>query len=127
MKNITVFILLTALTLPLFLNTGIMSYYSIDIKAFAEKYCSNLDKPELHCNGKCKLKQIVINTDSNPNSKEKKNTRFLRLPLFYKHPAKFSFNQKNTVILSSLKRQTKHNFKDNVFLEIPSPPPRVFS
>lgn len=123
-KNISVFILLATLTLPLFLNTGVMSYYSVNIKAFTEKYCSNLDQPELHCNGKCKLKQIVINTDSNPNSKEKKNAQFLKLPLFYKHHATYAFKQSHKVLSSALKRPSNPNFLGHVYLEIPSPPPR---
>ncbi|MDF0715097.1 hypothetical protein PY092_02955 [Muricauda sp. 334s03] len=34
-------------------------YYSLDREGFIEKLCENKDKPELNCNGKCMLAQML--------------------------------------------------------------------
>jgi hypothetical protein len=74
----------------MFFQTMKFSYLVVEFttnnKAFTEKYCSNKNKPELKCNGKCHLNQEVTKTsDSNkPLPSEKSESR--RLPveiLFY--------------------------------------------
>ena len=34
-------------------------YYSLDREGFIEQLCENKDKPELNCNGKCMLMQML--------------------------------------------------------------------
>jgi len=41
------------------------AYYYIDQSGFIEQFCENIDKPEMECNGKCHLKNIVEKKTSN--------------------------------------------------------------
>ncbi len=44
------------------------AYYYVDYEGFIEKYCINITKPELQCNGKCHLNKVVNdNTESDEN------------------------------------------------------------
>lgn len=40
------------------------TYYKVDPAGFIERLCENKDKPELKCNGKCHLKKVTQQTDS---------------------------------------------------------------
>lgn len=41
------------------LRSGIyFAYYLIDTEDFIENFCQNKNKPELHCEGKCKLSDV---------------------------------------------------------------------
>ena len=52
------------LFLALFWNTFYVSltyaYYYVDQSGFIERFCENLDKPEMKCDGKCHLKNVVV-------------------------------------------------------------------
>lgn len=39
----------------------IMSWYNLNKEAITNKYCVNIDKPVLKCNGKCHIKKIISN------------------------------------------------------------------
>tara|TARA_R110002167_G_scaffold125448_7_gene305592 strand:+ start:784 stop:1113 length:330 start_codon:yes stop_codon:yes gene_type:complete len=39
---------------------GTLGYYAIFTEDFIENYCVNRAKPELHCDGKCALAQMLI-------------------------------------------------------------------
>ncbi len=51
------------LFLALFWNTFYVSltyaYYIVDQPGFIEQFCEKIDKPEMKCNGKCHLKDVV--------------------------------------------------------------------
>ena len=53
----------------LFWNTFYVSvtyaYYYIDQSGFIERFCENIDKPEMECNGKCHLKEVVEKKTTN--------------------------------------------------------------
>lgn len=53
----------------LFWNTIYISltytYYYADQSGFIELFCENVDKPEMQCNGKCHLKDVVEKTTTN--------------------------------------------------------------
>lgn len=77
--------------------------YITNNKAFTEKYCKNIDKPELKCNGKCHLKKELAKTSENnkpENSEQKQNTNYQAEILFfetitlYKFPSDFCFLNK---------------------------------
>ncbi len=44
------------------------AYYSLDSDGFIEWLCENKEKPELQCNGKCYLMQIIQKKDSDKQS-----------------------------------------------------------
>ncbi len=61
------------------------AYYYLDQSDFIALFCKNIDKPELKCNGKCHLKEVVkeqTNTDQIPSKKFvlKKITLFFEKP-----------------------------------------------
>ncbi len=52
-------------------KTAILQYeFIFDNEHFTEKYCSNIKKPELKCNGKCHLKKISSEKETQNNSKK---------------------------------------------------------
>ncbi len=63
----TIFSLL--LLFALFWNTFYVSltyaYYYVDQPGFIERFCGNIDKPEMKCNGKCHLKDVVEKKTAN--------------------------------------------------------------
>ena len=77
--------------------------YTTNNKAFTEKYCKNIDKPALKCNGKCHLKNELAKTSETNkpvNSKKKQNTNYQTEILFfetitwYQFPSDFCFLNK---------------------------------
>lgn len=65
--------LVTFLFSTLFYNVRfsyLVFFYSVDNKSFTEAFCENKDKPELHCNGSCHLKDVQKDLKKNKGSKE---------------------------------------------------------
>ncbi len=50
-------------------------YYTIDQKGFIENFCINKDKKNLHCEGKCKLKEL---SKEDPNTAKESNFDFTK-------------------------------------------------
>lgn len=47
-----------------FIQIGVFIEYVVDIEAYTQKYCVNIDQPQKKCNGKCKLtKQLAENEE----------------------------------------------------------------
>jgi hypothetical protein len=40
-------------------NSLLLMYYQVDTTAFINTFCVNKDRPQLHCDGKCKLSQLL--------------------------------------------------------------------
>ncbi len=40
-------------------NSVLIAFYQINTNAFVQVFCENKNRPQLACNGKCKLAQIV--------------------------------------------------------------------
>lgn len=59
-----VLVFVSLLVLKSFFNLLLTTFYYVDKELFIEKFCENIDKPELECNGKCKLKKIAENTSN---------------------------------------------------------------
>ena len=82
----------------MFFQTMKFSYLVVEFttnnKAFTEKYCSNKNKPELKCNGKCHLKAELAKASKEniPASQESKNIVILDL-LFLETLSEFKFNK----------------------------------
>ena len=68
--------------------------YTTNNKAFTEKYCKNIDKPALKCNGKCHLKsELAKASEENiPASQESKSNLTVEL-LFLETIPEFKFNR----------------------------------
>lgn len=41
------------------------TYYLLDNEGFTENFCQNQDKPEMHCDGKCKLADVASENEKN--------------------------------------------------------------
>ena len=41
------------------------AYYYVDQSGFIERFCENIEKPEMKCNGKCHLKDVVEKETTN--------------------------------------------------------------
>lgn len=73
MKISTYIFAISLTTLLLFNSTRVSltyAYYNMDTVAFIEKFCENIDKPELKCNGKCHLKKVVQSQDQDQKTPE---------------------------------------------------------
>lgn len=47
-----------------FIQIGVFIEYVVDIEAYTQKYCVNIDQPQKKCNGKCELtKQLAENEE----------------------------------------------------------------
>ncbi|PIE48803.1 MAG: hypothetical protein CSA39_05855 [Flavobacteriales bacterium] len=51
-------------------NLYLTVFYQIDRAGFIEKYCENIDKPDLKCNGKCKMTKMALETSSEEKKPE---------------------------------------------------------
>jgi len=89
------------LFLALFWNTFYVSltyaYYFVDQPGFIEQFCENIEKPEMKCDGKCHLKDVV----------EKKTTK-------EDVPVNMIVLEETTLFF---KKITNPNLKGNIFEE----------
>ena len=70
-------------------KTVVLQYeYIFDNENFTEKYCSNIKKPELKCNGKCHLKKI--NTEKEPQNTPKKTFFDIEI-VFFNNVCNYNF------------------------------------
>ncbi|KYP13758.1 hypothetical protein [Flavihumibacter sp. CACIAM 22H1] len=40
-------------------NSVLLVFYQVDKAAFISSFCVNTNRPQLHCNGQCKLAQLI--------------------------------------------------------------------
>lgn len=66
MRQVVAIFLLFILMFPLAMKMGVIAYFKIEQKEITEKYCVNKDKPEMHCNGKCHLKEQLQKVEEEP-------------------------------------------------------------
>lgn len=57
--NIITSVLLLVVLTGAMKNSVLLMYYQVDSTAFINTFCVNKDRPQLHCDGKCKLSQIL--------------------------------------------------------------------
>ena len=77
------------------------AYYIVDQPGFIEQFCKNLDKPEMKCDGKCHLKDVV----------EKKTTKE-KTPINLIAPEKITLffdNNKNKILVFNSFKKGKHS------------------
>ena len=107
LKTTVKYYITTLLILSMFSQSLKFSYlvyeYTTNNKAFTEKYCKNIDKPALKCNGKCHLKNELAKTSETNkpvNSEQKQYTNYQAEILFfetvtlYQFPSDFCFLNK---------------------------------
>ncbi len=58
-------------------NTSVWVHYELNIEEITNKFCENIEKPELNCHGSCHLKKQLIQTNE-PNPAEQET-------IFYVH------------------------------------------
>ena len=81
MKKIFAYMMIVLITATSLQQLSILSMYWLTKDYITEKFCVNKDKPELQCNGKCHMKDMVAeNTE-----KESKTMSHVEniLPVFY--------------------------------------------
>lgn len=123
MKNAIVIAFLGIIFCPVLLNTGVFTYYSINIKAFTEKFCINKAEPELRCNGKCKLKSIMVSPSGSKTKSNKNKTQALKIPFYIEKAQAFSFSKGYGCWDSSVGHFGVYQIL-TMFLEISTPPPQ---
>jgi len=70
-KSIFTYLILSVFTLINLQQLVLIASYSINKEYITQKFCINKDKPELKCNGKCHLKDVMAKSD---NEQKEKNT-----------------------------------------------------
>ena len=100
MKDNLKYFISLLLIVSMFSQSLIFSYlivaYATDNKAFTEKYCQNIAKPELECNGKCHLKSELAKTLDDGESKsteQRQKITFQSETLFFEAVSTFQFQQ----------------------------------
>ncbi|WP_420603832.1 hypothetical protein [Flagellimonas sp.] len=76
-------------------------YYSIDREGFIEALCENTDRPELKCEGKCMLSQMLVSQD---NEKE------LPMPLMGWEQVLFFLKEPSSYTVLDVKQTPKAYF-----------------
>ncbi|MBU2945382.1 hypothetical protein [Zobellia uliginosa] len=84
-SQLIISIIFLAITLASSLKiAGIIGYYTLFTEDFIETLCENKNKPELQCNGKCALSQIIAQDSQEKNAPL--NLEFLKIEtLFFLH------------------------------------------
>ena len=59
LHNIVTSVLLLVVLTGAMKNSLLLMYYQVDTTAFINTFCVNKDRPQLHCDGKCKLSQLL--------------------------------------------------------------------
>lgn len=66
-------------------------YYFVDTSDFIERLCENKDKPEMQCNGKCHLKKVTQNNNTDNDNLPFKEIDFKEVILYIVNPLAFNF------------------------------------
>ena len=118
---ITVFLFLSSIIRPVLP----VYEYLLNYDYIVNVLCINKDKPEMHCDGKCYLKNEISKSNNLDNSSKKAlaNYQFKPVPVYFETTSEsmwiFIYDEMNENILF------KVNSFDNVLIEINPPPPRV--
>lgn len=75
--------------LATFKQSFFFGYYIAFTENFIENFCENKDKPELQCDGKCFLSDLI----------EKKNTETPEIPSYVEGNLIFFFSENNTYLI----------------------------
>ncbi len=100
--------------------------YTTNNKAFTEKYCQNIDKPALKCNGKCHLKNELAKTSeiNKPvNSEQKQNTIYQTEILFFETVTLYQFSF-DFYFLNKIINSNYLNLYCDLFTNSPFHPPQ---
>ncbi len=101
-------------------NSAVYGYYQWQFDYFANVLCENQERPELHCDGKCQLAEMLAPAEQKPAPEQ--------LPVFVPSPDLF-FQGQPGPLLTDPKPSPAYAI-DRVFgltpgmREVPTPPPR---
>lgn len=73
-QKILVLLLIAGIGAQSFAQFAIYLSYCANRQYITEKYCINKDKPTLHCLGKCHLKKVFIQSDSDKQDNKQGTT-----------------------------------------------------
>ena len=81
-------------------HATLLGIYLLNQDFITETFCVNKDKPELSCNGKCHLKDMVAMAEDNQAANSQLSIEFTMLPVFFErtevHMPKPSVNSVKT-------------------------------
>jgi len=55
-------------------------WYQVDRDSFAERFCENIERPELQCHGSCQLQDLASENNPLPGAEAPAGLQELRLP-----------------------------------------------
>lgn len=122
-SQLIISILFLAITLASSLKiAGTIGYYTLFTEDFIETLCENKNKPELHCDGKCALSQMIAQDGQENN--DPLNLDFLKIEtvLFLHSLSEVRFPSVLTVHSFDLIHTDNYNFR---FSDRIKHPPRV--
>lgn len=114
--------ILTGLTLLLgqVYNSAVYGYYQWQYDYFANVLCENQDQPELHCNGKCQLAEMLAPAEDTPQPDQ--------MPAFVPAPDLFflALSAEEPALADADRMAIERAVPGLLsrFPEMPSPPPR---
>ncbi len=111
MKKWGAILLVFLLLLNIFNNATIFVLYKINQAKITELFCINKDKPELQCNGKCHLKEVI-----KEQQKEKKELPF-STNLETRQVVLLFVQQLSTIEIHPIKEKKSHHFYYNFSLK----------
>lgn len=107
-NQIVCFILVTVFLLQTLSKTIVVADYQINKEYIATVLCVNKNKPKMHCNGKCHLKNELNKAEKQENSPANPVNEKKEIQLF--SGLNINFELINTVIFNSNKLKSDYSF-----------------
>lgn len=121
LSSFTIAILFTFISLASSLKTAsVMGYYAMFTNDFVERFCENKDRPELKCDGKCALSQML--SQKADDEKRPINLDWLKkeIVLFIGSLTTYTFVQQPRKVLHNVMYRVLYDF--HFFERIKHPP-----
>lgn len=107
-------------------NSLLLALYELDTGAFVSLFCENKNRPQLKCNGQCKLTQMAKEQEEENASKTLKNLQ-QEICLYYLDPSPiFNGLSYSTVLTPTYARLLSNNYSF-IYLFRTDKPPRFLS
>ena len=108
LKQIVCLVLVSVFLLKTFNTSIVLANYHINKDYIAKVLCVNKSKPQMHCNGKCHLKNELNKTEKKEHSPANPVTEKSQVQLFSESNS--TFDLLNTVILNPNKLLSNCSF-----------------
>jgi len=121
LSSFTIAILFTFISLASSLKTAsVMGYYAMFTNDFVERFCENKERPELKCDGKCVLSQML--SQKADDEKTPINLDLLKneIVLFIGSLTTYTFVQQPRKVLHNVVYRVLYDF--HFFVRIKHPP-----